>query len=404
MNKKQNYIYVGIDLHKETHTAVIINCWNEKLGEITIDNRPSQFKKLMEAVRKYSKNTTPIYGLENAYGYGRNLAIFLVENKQIVKDVNPSMSYAQRISAPTTKKDDSYDALCVANVLLNKLDELPDACPHDSFWTIALLVNRRAAIVESLVTLKNQSHEQLKNAYASYNKYFTVIDTKTALNFWELYPSPRHLKSVKVEDLAETLRSTSHNNCSTNRAQKILDLVSSDGSMALDYQDTRDFIVKSIVRDIRHKRQELEIVEEEIVKMMKTFDYKLETMPGINTVTAASLLAEIGDINRFSNMDKFARFTGVAPVKFSSAGKGKEQKSKQGNRRLHGIFYFLAVQMIQTAWKSGKPRNAVIQAYIQQKISEGKTKPQAHVCVMRRLVKIIYGMLKNKTEYRASEL
>lgn len=404
MNKKQDYIYVGIDLHKETHTAVIINCWNEKLGEITIDNRPSQFKKLLEAVRKHSKNTTPIYGLENAYGYGRNLAIFLVENKQIVKDVNPSMSYAQRISAPTTKKDDSYDALCVANVLLNKLDELPDACPHDSFWTIAQLVNRRAAIVESLVTLKNQLHEQLKHAYASYNKYFTVIDTKTALNFWEIYPSPKHLKNVKVEDLAETLRSTSHNNCSTNRAQKILDLVSSDGSMLLDYQDTRDFIVRSIVRDIRHKRQELEIVEEEIVKMMKIFGYKLETMPGINTVTAASLLAEIGDINRFSNMDKFARFTGVAPVKFSSAGKGKEQKSKQGNRRLHGIFYFLAIQMIQTAWKSGKPRNAVFQAYFQQKISEGKTKSQALVCVMRRLVNIIYGMLKNKTEYRAPEL
>jgi len=62
------------------------------------------------------------------------------------------------------------------------------------------------------------------------------------------------------------------------------------------------------------------------------------------------------------------------------------------------------VQMIQTAWKSGKPRNAVFQAYFQQKISEGKTKPQALVCVMRRLVNIIYGMLKNKTEYRAPEL
>ena len=404
MNKKQNYVYVGIDLHKETHTAVIINCWNEKLGEITIDNRPAEFKKLLEAVRKHSRSTTPVYGLENAYGYGRNLAIFLVENKQIVKDVNPAMSYAQRISAPTTKKGDAYDALCVANVLLNKLDELPDACPHDSFWTIAQLVNRRESIVQSLVTLKNQLHEQLKHAYASYNKYFTVIDTKTALNFWELYPSPRHLKNVKVEDLAEILRSTSHNNCSTNRAQKILDLVNGDGSMTLDYQDTRDFIVKSIVRDIRHKRQELEIVEEEIVKMMKTFDYKLETMPGINTVTAARLIAEIGDINRFSNLDKFARFTGVAPVLFSSAGKGKEQKSKQGNRRLYGIFYFLAVQMIQTAWKSGKPRNAVFQEYFQRKQSEGKNKPQALVCVMRRLVNIIYGMLKNKSEYRVPEL
>ena len=32
---KENYIYVGIDLHKETHTAVMIDCYNQKLGEIT---------------------------------------------------------------------------------------------------------------------------------------------------------------------------------------------------------------------------------------------------------------------------------------------------------------------------------------------------------------------------------
>ena len=35
---KENYIYVGIDLHKETHTAVMIDCYNQKLGEITFPN------------------------------------------------------------------------------------------------------------------------------------------------------------------------------------------------------------------------------------------------------------------------------------------------------------------------------------------------------------------------------
>ncbi|WP_434084582.1 hypothetical protein [Lacrimispora xylanisolvens] len=36
----------------------------------------------------------------------------------------------------------------------------------------------------------------------------------------------------------------------------------------------------------------------------------------------------------------------MAPVKFSFAGKGKEQSSRQGNRQLHGLFYFLAVTMV----------------------------------------------------------
>ena len=45
MHKKQNYIYVGLDLHKDTHTAVIIDCWDEKIDSITIENKPSDFTR-----------------------------------------------------------------------------------------------------------------------------------------------------------------------------------------------------------------------------------------------------------------------------------------------------------------------------------------------------------------------
>ena len=42
MVKKECFIYVGIELNKETHTAVIINRWNEKLGENTLDNKQNE--------------------------------------------------------------------------------------------------------------------------------------------------------------------------------------------------------------------------------------------------------------------------------------------------------------------------------------------------------------------------
>lgn len=85
-------------------------------------------------------------------------------------------------------------------------------------------------------------------------------------------------------------------------------------------------------------------------------------------------------------------------MNFSSAGKGKDKKSKQGNRELYGVFYFLAVQQIQVS-KKGIPRNSVFLEYYKRKFSEGKTKIQALVCVMRRLNNLIYGMMKNTTEY-----
>ena len=49
--------------------------------------------------------------------------------------------------------------------------------------------------------------------------------------------------------------------------------------------------------------------------------------------------------------------------------------------------------------KNGIPNHPVFYDYYMQKISEGKTKYQALVCIIRRLVNIVYGMMKNKTEY-----
>jgi len=93
---------------------------------------------------------------------------------------------------------------------------------------------------------------------------------------------------------------------------------------------------------------------------------------------------------------------GLAPVQFSSAGKGKDQRCRNGNRALNAIFHFLAIQMVAVS-ASGKARHPVFREYFEQKVKEGKNKPQALVCVARRLVRIIYGMMKTRTEYRLYE-
>lgn len=104
---KQKHVYVGIDLHKETHTAVVIDCWNKKLAEVQVSNRPTAFPTLLEKVRRVARGLQPVFGLEDVGGYGRSLAVFLLEKGQAVKEVNAALSYAQRISNPTTQKSDS---------------------------------------------------------------------------------------------------------------------------------------------------------------------------------------------------------------------------------------------------------------------------------------------------------
>ncbi|MEK7015869.1 IS110 family transposase [Bacillus sp. FSL R9-9410] len=400
MHNRQNYLYVGVDLHKEHHTAVIINCWQEKLGEIQFENKPSAFSKFLLEVETYvCDGITVVFGLEDVGGYGRALAKYLVDHERVVKEVNPALSFLERKSQVMIQKNDSWDAECVARILVNKFNQLPDAKPNDLFWSIQQLVSRRNALVKAQSALKNQLHIQLNHHYPSYKKFFSELDGKTALAFWQQYPSSSCLEGTNIKQLTAFLLDVSNNTCSVKKASDILKLVKEDGQTMKEYQETRDFLVRSIVRDIEFKKKEMKYIERELKQLVKLLDYQLETMPGIELVTASALIAEIGDVRRFPNANKLARFAGIAPVYFGSGGKGKTHKSKQGNRALHALFYNLAVQQVQVAKRSKMPRNPVFHAYYQKKLKEGKTKGQALVCIMRRLVNIVYGMMKYKTAY-----
>jgi len=407
--KKTDYLYIGMDVHKETHTAVLMTYMEERIGEIEIQNNLKGFQRLTAYVGKCQKKQqneelTPLYGLEDVTHFGRNLAIYLLEKEYIVKEVNSALSYMERMSYPTMRKNDTWDAQCVCAVLMRRYEILPDADPKDYYWTMKQLVHRRNALVKTKSALLQQFHDQIQYDYPSYKKFFTDMECKTSIAFFEQYPSSRTLEDTTVEELAEFLRIPSHNACSTKRAEKILDLIEADAVKERNYQSGRDFIVQSMMRNICYILEELERIDKLQKKLLKEVGYQLETLTGVNTVTACALVGQIGDISRFKSADKLANYAGVAPICFSSAGKGKNVQNKnQGNRELYSVLYLLAMQQVHVNAK-GQARNLLLRAYFESKVSEGKTKIQALLCIMRRLVNIIYSMMKNKTAYRMPEI
>ncbi|MFC9775337.1 IS110 family RNA-guided transposase [Paenibacillus chitinolyticus] len=394
-----NHIFVGVDLHKRHHTAVFLNGFKRKLGEFKFDNRPSAFPDLIKAAAKVSKGKGVIYGLEDTGGYGRPLAAFLVDHNQAVKEVNPSLASAFRKANPIVHKSDSWDAECVGYVLVDQLEKLPDANPIDHYWAISQLVTTRNSLVREHIGLINQFHVQISYHYPSYRKFFSQVDGKTALAFFERYPAPHHILGTSVEELREFLLKPSNFACSLKTAEKILKLIHSDGTTKRDYQEDRDYVVRSTIRRIQSNKKEIESLEHRIALLLPQTGYRLETMYGIDTVTAANFVAEIGDISRFGSSDKLARFAGIAPVLIGSGDKHKDHKCRQGNRELHQLFYQLACRQIGVKRGSKEPNNPHFYAYYQRKQSEGKTKIQAIICLMRKLTNIIYSLMKNKSEY-----
>ncbi|WP_240420266.1 transposase [Paenibacillus periandrae] len=225
------------------------------------------------------------------------------------------------------------------------------------------------------------------------------MDGKTALAFFEQFPAPHHLADYTVQELREFLQKPSNYACSMKSAEKILRLIHEDGATKREYQEERDFIIQSHIRRIRSCKTELEAIEGRLAVVMKETGYRLETMYGIDVVTAASFVAEIGHIGRFKHADSLACFAGIAPILVGSGDSHRHYKCKQGNRELHELFYRLACRQIGAKRGSREPNHPYYYEYYQAKLAAGKTKKQSIICIMRKLVNVVYAMMRNKTGY-----
>jgi transposase len=103
-------------------------------------------------------------------------------------------------------------------------------------------------------------------------------------------------------------------------------------------------------------------------------------------------VAHVNGVGRFHSLDSFIRYTGIAPVERSSGKTTKYKQNYGGNRQLNSVLYFVALSHLRWDPK-GK-------AYFEKKVQEGKTKKHAIRCLMSRIARIVYAMLKSGEGYR----
>ncbi len=184
-----------------------------------------------------------------------------------------------------------------------------------------------------------------------------------------------------------------------HKANKIIEVITNNDIHYQVYQEERNTIIKMLVKQIKDNNKRLEEIEEQIIDLYEKTNCKLHTYPCLDKITGACMLSEIGNINRFQDSGKLAKYAGIAPIEKSSGGTEKQLKNEFGNRELNSMFYSLACRIICAGRNGNTPTNPIFKEYYQKKINQGKTKHQAIVCIMRRTCNIIYGMLKEEKEY-----
>jgi transposase len=108
-----------------------------------------------------------------------------------------------------------------------------------------------------------------------------------------------------------------------------------------------------------------------------TFGSGLTTIIGIAELSAAELLAEIGDVGRYRTKAQFAMANGTAPLPASSGRIDRHRLNRGGNRQLNRIIHYVALTQIS--------RSPEGRAYYERKRAEGKTTKEALRCLKRRI-------------------
>ncbi len=111
----------------------------------------------------------------------------------------------------------------------------------------------------------------------------------------------------------------------------------------------------------------------------------LMDLRGVGPVVAARVLADVGDVTRFADRNRFASFTGTAPLDASSGEQNRHRLSRAGNRRVNHVIHIAAVTQLRV--------NTDGRANYRRKRAEGKKPLEALRCLKRRISDAIYRQL-----------
>lgn len=194
-------------------------------------------------------------------------------------------------------------------------------------------------------------------------------------------PSPARLELralVRRLDDLQTALTQEHNRLSVTRSAS----VQADVRAHITFLDNRIAALKQQIQDHIDSDPELKAQQD-----------LLNSIPGIGDLTSGRLLAELGDIRAFESVEALVAFVGLDPSQFESGSsvKRKTHISRKGNARIRAWLYLPAIQ--------AKRWNPLMQPLVQRLTLRGLTKKQITVAVMRKLLHLVYGILKSRQPF-----
>jgi transposase len=331
-------IVIGLDVHKQSVTAVAVDEAGRPLAEKVIEVGGDELPGWAATL-----GGDRLWAVEDCRQLTGWLERQLLGVGEELVRVPPKLTVPERRAGRTRGKSDPIDALAIARAALREPGLGRPQAGERVFRDLKLLVDHR----DDLVDQRRRCQQRLR---------------------WHL-----HALDPSYEVALRKLDRTSH----LERVARWL---------ARREQELQVRLARELVSTCRALNRAIGELDQELEQRTAELAPALLALPGCAAVTAAKLLAEIGPIDRFRSDAQLARHSGVAPLEASSGRTQRHRLDRGGNRQLNAALYRIAITQ---ARYYAPARN-----YLERKRAEGKSRREAIRCLKRLLVRVVFQTLK----------
>jgi transposase len=332
------HVVIGVDPHKLSATIEVVDGRERMLGSGRFATDRAGYTAMTRYAKAWPERE---WAVEGANGVGRPLAQRLLESGERVVDVPAKLAARVRLfDTGHNRKTDAHDAHSIAMVAV-RTTGLRVLQLDGDLETLRMLVERREALSRRRV----QTVDRLQALLAELLPGQAKKDLTTG-------QAKRMLASVRPRDIAGKTRRRI-------AAEELAELVAVEARM---------------------KKANAELKALVLARGSHLMD-----LHGVGPVVAARVLADVGDVARFVDRNRFASWTGTAPLDASSGEQSRHRLSRAGDRRVNHMIHIAAISQIRLDTDG--------RAYYRRKRAEGKRPLEAIRCLKRRISDAIFRQL-----------
>ena len=388
-------IFVGIDVAKDKHDCFIINSDGKILFNVfTISNNKTSFDELYQKINSVADDLSNIkVGLEATGHYSYNILGYLLDKGLPTFVINPLHTNLYRKSLSLRKtKTDKVDARTIAMMLMSDVDlkSYSDTLYHNE--ELKSLTRYRFDKIQERAQLKQSVSRLVNILFPELEKLVPSLHMTSIYKLLSEYPGASYAASAHLKKLTNLLKEASKGRYGKEMAVVIRDTAkNSIGSVI----SAKSLELKHTIKLIQELSLQIDEVEDKIKSIMDSIDSPILTIPGISYRMGAMIIAEIGDFFKFDSPDKILAYAGLSPSTYQS-GQLQSSHSKMEKRGSRYLRYalFNATKFV-CHWDSN------FKVYLDKKRSEGKHYNVAISHAAKKLVRVIFHLVKFKETYKS---